>query len=217
ENALLMLAKYDTVIVVDDSGSMSINRRWQMTEQALKEVTTVAATYDKDGIDVHFLNNAKFLKNAKDPSDISRLFRSVQPDGLTPTGGKLDELLTKYLDKLDAAKKRGNQYDVKPVNFIVITDGQSSDDPVDVIVRAAKRLDEGHYLLSQVGIQFLQIGRDLAASEALRVLDDELAAHENVRDIVDTTPYYVTGGKITGTMIIKILLGGINRRVDRSS
>lgn len=59
--------------------------------------------------------------------------------------------------------------------------GQPTDDPAPVIVQAAKRLDEGHFPLSQVGIQFVQIGSDPAAAEALREMDDDLAAANGIR------------------------------------
>ena len=44
----------------------------------------------------------------------------------------------------------------------------------------------------------------------LQSLDNDL---KGVRDIVDTTPYL--GGELTVDMIIKIVIGGINRRVDK--
>lgn len=111
----------------------------------------------------------------------------------------------------------------------------TADDPQSVIEYVAKRLDNGNYDLTQVrpllppdpvaaadllsaflttsklGIQFVQIGNDKDASEYLRTLDDDLAA-TGIRDIVDTTPYI---GEISSDMIIKVLLGGINRRQDR--
>ena len=59
----------------------------------------------------------------------------------------------------------------------------------------------------------MQIGDDSYATEFLRQLDDEIATDKGVRDIVDTTPYL--GSKVNAEIIIKILLGGINRRVDR--
>ena len=65
----------------------------------------------------------------------------------------------------------------------------------------------------QLGIQFVQIGTDRNATHFLRQLDDEIAGQEGVRDIVDTTPYL--GGQLNAETLIKILLGGINRRVDR--
>lgn len=86
------------------------------------------------------------------------------------------------------------------------------DDPESVIVAAARRLDAGHFPVSQVGIQFVQIGDDPEATAALQELDDELARTHGVRDIVDTTPYR---GTVTAETVAKILLGGINRRVDK--
>lgn len=64
-----------------------------------------------------------------------------------------------------------------------------------------------------MGIQFVQIGDDPKATESLRKLDDDLAA-TGIRDIVDTTPYI---GELSSDMIIKIMLGGINRREDNKN
>lgn len=103
-----------------------------------------------------------------------------------------------------------------------------------MIVAAARRLDTHNFPLSQVsecltsflfrqmskcdlcakvGIQFVQIGNSPDATAFLDELDNGLAQTYNIRDIVDTTPY--TGGSLSADIIIKILLGGINRRVDR--
>jgi hypothetical protein len=46
---------------------------------------------------------------------------------------------------------------IKPVNFVVITDGAPTDDPETVIMTAARRLDQGRFPISQVGIQFVQV------------------------------------------------------------
>jgi hypothetical protein len=64
-----------------------------------------------------------------------------------------------------------------------------------------------------VGIQFVQLGSDPQATEALQEMDDELANKHNIRDMVDTTLY--TGQSLTTELLGKILLGGINRRVDK--
>ncbi|KAG9086033.1 hypothetical protein FRC06_003307, partial [Ceratobasidium sp. 370] len=64
-----------------------------------------------------------------------------------------------------------------------------------------------------LGVQFVQIGNDPEARAALEELDDDLSGKYGVRDIVDTTPY--TQGGLNGETLIKILLGGINKRVDR--
>ncbi|KAF8138994.1 hypothetical protein EV363DRAFT_1394400 [Boletus edulis] len=194
ENALDTLRTYDTVVIMDDSGSMQIDGRWEQ----------IAATYDRDGIDIHFLNHPTCGMNIKDPKD----------EGPTPIANKLDLLVGDYVNKLERAgrrKQRGDELalrQIKPVNFIVITDGVPTDEPMDSIVSLARRLDHEH-----VGIQFVQIGNDKEATEFLKQLDDDLSGIFGVRDIVDTTPYL--GTHLTATMLIKILLGGINRRVDR--
>ena len=58
---------------------------------------------------------------------------------------------------------------------------QTADDPESVIVTAAKRLDARNFPLSQVGIQFVQIGTDQFATKFLRELDDELTSSHNIR------------------------------------
>lgn len=92
---------------------------------------------------------------------------------------------------------------------------------------AHAQLDRGDYPLSQVGIQFFQVGNDIEvcmllrvqirctdaqAREALQELDDGLSEVHGVRDIVDTVPYV---GQVDAPFIIKTLLGGVNRRQDR--
>jgi len=59
----------------------------------------------------------------------------------------------------------------------------------------------------------VQIGNDPEATEALKELDDELSSKHNIRDMVDTTLY--TGQRLTAELLGKILLGGVNRRVDK--
>jgi hypothetical protein len=63
---------------------------------------------------------------------VKRLFMDIVPKGITPIGEKLEELLLSYLDKIENAKAREAAGDltamkaIKPVNFIVLTDGAPS-------------------------------------------------------------------------------------------
>jgi len=221
EDPLEYLRRYDVVCVVDDSSSME-GALWYEARDALSGIADVAARYDADGVDIHFLNDPSVGKNMRTGSEVKRLFDRVTPQGITPTGEKLEELLLDYLIRLEQAKADSvNSGDptalkkIKPVNFLVITDGQPTDDPESVIVQAAKRLDEGRFPLSQVGIQFVQIGSDPGAAESLRELDDELAKTHHVRDMVDTVPFSAEGSQLGTDTLVKILLGGINRRLDR--
>ncbi|OBZ70496.1 hypothetical protein A0H81_09664 [Grifola frondosa] len=182
---------------------------WQISRPNMTQTESIFA----------FLNNTKTGENMKDSLSIRRLFDSVRPAGITPIGEKLEQLLLYYMESLDQARSRQDAGDpdalkaIKPVNYIILTDGAPTDDPEDVIVNIARRLDRGNYPLSQLGLQFVQIGNSPEATAFLNELDNGLSDAHGIRDIVDTTPYL--GGELSAEMIIKILLGGINRRVDR--
>jgi hypothetical protein len=90
------------------------------------------------------------------------------------------------MDRLERAREQDPEGEfklIKPINFIVITDGAPTDDPESVIVSIARRLDVGHFPLMQVGIQFVQIGTAEDTAEALRELDDGLAHQHGIRVI----------------------------------
>ena len=86
----------------------------------------------------------------------------------------------------------------------------------------------------QLGIQFIQIGSDSQARVFLEKLDNDLKEKHSIRvrviqsavfasrlttrafqDMVDTEPYNPT--EVTGARLAKLLLGGINRKIDRST
>ncbi|ESK89368.1 von willebrand factor [Moniliophthora roreri MCA 2997] len=211
DDMLETLRKYDTVIIVDDSSSM-IGARWAEAASALSALADLAGQFDADGIDIHFLNDDRVGKNMTKREAVEDLFNQIRPRGVTPIGERLEDLLRDYLEKLEAAYDSGNLKSIKPVNFVVLTDGAPTDDPESVIVQAARRLDAKHFPLSQVGIQFVQIGKSAGAARYLRELDDNLVSQYHIRDIVDTTKYI--GKDLSADALVKILLGGINRRVD---
>lgn len=210
-----ILKQFDTVIIVDDSSSMREGGRWDEARNALSELAEHAGKYDADGIDIYFLNNSAVERNVRNADDVRALFTRIQPSGVTNIGTALENLISEYLDELDEAEQRSGKEGVKkikPVNYIVITDGEATDDPESVIVQAAKRLDLKFRPITQIGIQFVQIGPLQSAARFLARLDDALVMKHKIRDIVDTTRY--SGKKLNADMLIKILVGGINRRVD---
>ncbi|KAK8211265.1 hypothetical protein BKA81DRAFT_300080, partial [Phyllosticta paracitricarpa] len=208
------LASFDTVFLIDDSGSMA-GRSWRETAQALETITPICTAHDADGIDIYFLNapNSEFHHNVTVPSTVTEIFSTVRPRGGTPTGQKLNQILRPYLARVAA-----NPDGVKPLNIIVITDGVPSDDVESVIISAAKKLDRADAPAWQVGIQFFQVGREPEAREHLKQLDDGLAelAGEDVRDMVDTVPFLGNDDAVlNGEGILKVVLGAVNRRLDR--
>ncbi|KAG6861975.1 hypothetical protein C0995_009159 [Termitomyces sp. Mi166 len=234
EDALQSLRRYNTIVLVDDSLSMSQGGLWKQVghfpgktcgnrlikiqaSKAFADLADVATNYDADGIDVYFIHSNLSGKNMKSAQDIISLFDHVSPkENFTPLGTKLDELLRGYLANLEHAHSRDpvGLGGIKPVNIVVVTDGMPSDDPESIIVQAARRLDK----LNVPPDQFVQIGNSREATEFLMELDDAMSErYSNLRDIVDTTPYSLTGGNLPPETIMKILLGGVNKRQDRKS
>lgn len=207
EDILLALSRFDTVLLVDDSKSMR-GSRWTQAGKALSTLATVAARYDEDGIDIEFLNSKRRGSGMKDEAAVNALFTSVTPRGWTPLGTRLDAILSAYQCKL-----KENPEKTKPLNLIVITDGAPTDDPAteDAILRSARALDAWNARITQLGIQFVQIGNDARARAYLEALDDGLSVH-GVRDMVDTTPSGAGDG--LDLDLVKILIGAVNRRVD---
>ncbi|KAK7034646.1 hypothetical protein VNI00_012288 [Paramarasmius palmivorus] len=225
EDLLQQLKSFDTVIILDDSGSMQgsrwkqvrgrptmLNRNWTDILQAGKALTKLAplaAEYDDDGVELHFLNHAEVYGSLTSKSQVEEIFNSVVPFGGTPIGRKLRGLLGDYIARYEKDEN------IKPVIFLLITDGAPTDPLPDnetkrVIIEFASKLDSMNARLSQVGIQFLQVGDDDAATRFLTSLDDDLKKEHGVRDMVDTTP----SEKGKSLDVVKALLGAINRRVD---
>ncbi|KAG7451591.1 uncharacterized protein BT62DRAFT_1000847 [Guyanagaster necrorhizus] len=216
ENEFQYLDQFDTVLIVDDSRSM-VGRRWEIARKALGELTVVAAQYDSDGIEIHFLNDPTVRHGLTTKEEVNELFQSVTPTPGTPIGRKLDSLLTAYVNNFEELQREGKK--LKKVNYILLTDGEPSEArnselyPDKVIVKAAKRLDKLYAPQVQIGIQFVQIGHSVAATQFLQSLDGDLMKKYNIRDIVDTT-HARAGHDLSAKDMIKILTGGINRSVD---
>ena len=222
------LATFDTIFVIDDSGSMA-GPSWREVEEVLRAVTPICTAHDKDGVDLYFLNHRSRERSssASMPSGgyngitsaahLQSIFADTRPSRATPTGARLESILKPYVASLASAR---NAEDVKPVNIIVITDGRPTDDPESIIVHYAKKLDKLDAPPYQVGIQFFQVGSDRDASEALRELDDDLA-DQGIRDMVDAVTWDRQGssrGKaLSAEGILKVVLGAVVRRLDRKS
>jgi len=211
------LKTFDTLFLIDDSGSMA-GRSWKETGKALQTITPICTQRDADGIDIYFLNHpdSSLYKNVVSASTVVEIFQSVRPCGATPTGQRLNKILKPYLQRYEKYPDS-----TKPINIIVITDGEPSDDVESPIIQAAKKLDRLDAPAWQVGIQFFQVGKEPGAREHLKQLDDglrELAGDDELRDIVDTVPFSGDdSAELTASGILKVVLGSVHKRLDRTS
>ncbi|TPX09982.1 uncharacterized protein E0L32_008829 [Thyridium curvatum] len=240
EDPYAFLSSFDTIFLIDDSGSMA-GRSWREVKDVLLNIAPICTAHDTDGVDVYFLNHtgnspadlangkaAGGYRNITDEQTIEDLFRRVAPTRATLTGTALSHILGAYIRNYEARVAAcGGDPDgtgVRPINVIVITDGAPTDDPEAVLRRWAGKLDKLDAPPHQVGIQFFQVGNEPGATEALRQLDDELAQAGNgrpaVRDMVDTVTWNARDGArrvLTADAILKTVLGAVVKRLDRST
>ncbi|EXK25923.1 hypothetical protein FOMG_17490 [Fusarium oxysporum f. sp. melonis 26406] len=226
EDKYAFLSTFDTIFIIDDSGSMA-GRSWREVREALRTIAPICTSHDPDGIDVYFLNHRSPAVGTgvqspggyfqiRDANQVQYLFESVQPCGATPTGSRLHSILKPYVAHL--SRRAANVGSTKPVNIIVITDGCPTDDPESIIIHHAKKLDQIEAPPHQVGIQFFQVGNEFGATKALRELDDDLA-DQGIRDMVDTATWNSATSEnskvLTADGILKVVLGAVVRRLDR--
>lgn len=234
EDPYAFLNDFDTIFLIDDSGSMA-GRSWRETEAALLAILPICIAHDRDGIDVYYLNHqtgdpgdpskgsaGTGYRGVKSVREVENIFRSVRPQMATPTGTRLGNILRPYVRHYeDLARQTEDLTCLKPINIIVITDGVPSDDVEAVVIQVAKKLDKLDAPPYQIGIQFFQVGKEIGAADALRSLDDELSRHVigGIRDIVDTATFDSTTSDsapvLTGEGILKTVLGAVVKRLDR--
>ncbi|ATY66749.1 von Willebrand type A [Cordyceps militaris] len=225
-----LLANYDTVVVIDDSSSMSESNgrgrsRWDEVGDAIRQIARVCTRYDADGIDMYFLNHRSASPappgrasggyyNVGTAEQVTEIFEIVWPCGMTPTGARLQDILGPHLDLCERA---GGGEMPKPVNVIVFTDGIPTDDPAGILSSVVHRLDHVKAPVAQVGVQFFQVGRDKGARRALMSLDDDLRSRSTGRDIVDAVTWDSVLGErngLTGSGVLKVVLGSVSKRLD---
>ncbi|EXF84727.1 hypothetical protein CFIO01_07468 [Colletotrichum fioriniae PJ7] len=228
EDPYAFLSSFDTIFVIDDSGSMS-GRSWPEVQGVIRNIAPICTAHDEDGVDLYFLNHktqaggspregkaAGGYYGIRRADTVEGIFTSVRPRGCTPTGQRLLAILKPYLQLLET--KKNDIESVKPINLIVITDGAPSDDVEATILYAAKKLDKLDAPMHQVGVQFFQVGNEPGAREALRELDDDLVGRcdGDLRDMVDTVTWENgIRGVLTADNILKVVLGAVVRRLDR--
>lgn len=177
------MEKYDYIVMIDKSGSMSIEdcpggkSRWAHAQEQTEAIARQCAKFDADGINVVvFASSAKEYKGVT-PDKVTQIFTENSPGNSTDTAKALKLVLDGYNDR----KKAGN---AKPIIVVCITDGTPDDqEAVDkVIIDHANSLSED----GETGITFVQIGKDAAARKFLKHLDDDLQGLGAKFDIVDT-------------------------------
>lgn len=199
------LARFDTVFVIDDTGSMQSpasssatapsdnTSRWDVLTRSLQFIANIAAEHDKDGVDIHFLISSDLNRtNVASGQEVLNLLAEVDLEqGVGGTyfepvlANILGPYVANYREYFDSSRKKLKATQPKPLNIIVLTDGQDDEEDAteELLVRIAKQLDDINAPANQVGIQFLQVGDDPEAARYLKRLDNDLKQAHGVRDV----------------------------------
>ena len=149
----------------------------------LARVAYAASLFDRDGIQVRFMNNTVEGNGIRTEQQVEDLVARVGFKGLTPIG---TELRRKILDPLIVVPARARHLK-KPVLIITITDGQPAGEDQGTIFESIKyasnELTRLNYGATAISYQFAQVGNDLKAREFLGKLD----ANPDVGHLVDST------------------------------
>ncbi|KAG8704241.1 hypothetical protein FRC08_002346 [Ceratobasidium sp. 394] len=193
---LKSLQRYDLVLLVSDSSSMDQGGKWQKCGELLTQLARIAMQYDRDGIEIHFLNtdSERSDDNFSSEEDVESMFQSVaSPEGSSRLSDKLDLLvseyrgqLKRYIDSNPAKPWRLGTFPKKAI-YVVLTDGNHADTRkiVGIIADMAGFLKTLQAPSTQFGIEFVQIGEPSDFEWLHRAIDQD----EKVRGIVGIDAY----------------------------
>lgn len=166
-----LLTEYDTILLVDRSGSMAdkakgFKDRWTQAQEITMGLAMLAAQVDDDGITViqfggKFDAGRDVIDGVSDADMVTKIFTDHQPAGSTPLH-----------DALNAAFAKKNSSSKKAI-IMVVTDGVPNDEKAvsKCIIDEAAKLNDA----SECRILFLQVGDDKHAAEYLNGLDNSLS------------------------------------------
>lgn len=168
--------------------------RWNFVGPQASYLAGEAVKVDDDGIYAAIFNERLTEIKGANADTISARFKAGCPGGGTNTAYALKSRIDAYFDRLAANPN------TKDTVIFIVTDGAPTHNlagyqvsqteaqraVASVIVEATKRLKAAGKTRKALGLFFLQVGHDPAASSFLKYLDDGLVAAGAAMDIVDT-------------------------------
>ncbi|KAJ5365710.1 von Willebrand factor type A [Penicillium concentricum] len=130
DSQFAFLSQFHTIFLVDDSSSMR-GALWQEAREAIAAIAPVCTKYDKEGIDIYFINHRSNARsntnystnygsnytetpdlikcpqfdggyyNIRTAQRVSEIFASVRPFGGTGVGSRLRNILDPYMDLVE--------------------------------------------------------------------------------------------------------------------
>lgn len=203
------LKKRDFIVMIDMSGSMEEKdmpggvSRWEAAQEAALSLARECEKYDNNGITVVVFNGKwNIYENVTSGGDIIKnIFTENSPHGSTNTSGALGVVLEAYL------KSKATPETCKPITVVCLTDGRPDGGEdgekalAKTIINAANHIDDGN----EIGISFVQVGKDGHATAFLKRLDKNLTDEGAKYDIVNA----ITIDDLNDKALIDVLIEAV--------
>ncbi len=174
----------DYTLIIDKSSSLNTNdnngkTRWEVAQESTFALAQYCDQIDPDGITV-YLYSGRFRRYDNVTADkIKEIYALNEPMGRSDLKSVLQDALDNYFQRKanGEAKENGE-------TMLIMTDG-IPDEPKEIIkliIDATHKIDKDE----ELGISFIQIGKDRKATEYFKALDDLLESAGAKFDIVDT-------------------------------
>ncbi len=193
----------DYTIIIDKSGSLSQDdgsgkTRWQIAEESTLALAKKCEELDGDGITVYlFAGRFRRYDNVK-ADKVREIFAQHQPMGPSDLKSALADALDNYFQRkaLGKAKKNGE-------TILIITDDVPNEpkEIMRLIIEATNKIQREE----ELGISFIQVGKNPRAREYFKALDDKLQQAGAKYDIVDT----VTVDQLEKMSLTDVLLNAV--------
>jgi len=194
----------DYTLIIDKSGSMSINdrpggkTRWKSAQESTLALAQECEKIDPDGITV-YLFSGRFRRYDNVTADkVAKIYNDNDPMGQTDLASVLADAINNYFERKVAGEAKTNGETI-----VVVTDGEPDDYKavMRVIIEASRQIDRDE----ELGISLIQVGNDRKATQFLKALDDKLESAGAKFDIVDT----ITMDDMQGLSLAEVLLNAV--------
>ena len=184
-NTESIVTNRDYTLIIDKSGSLTTDddgigkTRWEIAQESTIALAKKCDEIDPDGITI-YLYSGRFRRYDNVTVDkIKEIYAVNEPMGKSNLKSVLQDALDNYFQRKaeGTAKPNGE-------TMLVITDG-IPDEPKEIIkliIDASKKIDRDE----ELGISFIQVGKDKKATEYFQALDDLLEGAGAKFDIVDS-------------------------------
>jgi hypothetical protein len=184
-NTNALVRDRDYTLIIDKSGSLAIDddgdgkTRWEIAQESTIALAKKCDQIDTDGITVYLFSGRFRRYDNVTAEKIEQIYQENEPMGKSDLKSVLKDALDNYFQRKANGEAKPNGETI-----LIITDGVPNEpkEIIRLIIEASQKIERDE----ELGISFIQVGKDTKATEYLKALDDQLESAGAKFDIVDT-------------------------------